>query len=229
MLLLLAFAGALVFTSCEDTFTEKVEREYDLAGFTEVDLGAAFRIEITQGNSFRVEARGTVRDINDLELRVINGRLVGSYEPDRNNRKRTEIRIQMPTLTALSLHGASDTRLYGFEAENDSLELRVSGASELDALMTWKYLDLTISGASEVNLEGTTPTVVAEIDGASKFRGNNFRTDNFAIELSGVSKADVNVLTKLTGTISGNSELRYIGNPATLDVDVKDNSKLRKI
>lgn len=229
MLLMLAVASMFFFTACEDTFTEKVDREYNLQDFTEVELGHAFRIEITQGNMFKIEARGALRDINDLELRVVNGRLVGKYEPNLNNRKRTEIMIQMPRLTYLHLSGATDTRLYGFEAENDSLELYVSGASELDALMTWQYVEMNIDGASEVNLDGVSNTIDAQISGASNFFGGNFRVESAHMDISGVSKAKINVLKELTGKVTGNSELSYIGNPPTLEVDVKDNSKLRKL
>ncbi len=229
MLLLLAVAGILLFNACEEDNFEKVDKEFDLSGFDEVELGDAFKIEIVQGETFKVKAHGTVRDINDLQLRVTNGRLTGKYEPGRNNRKRTEITIQMPKLNYLHLSGANKARFYGFEAENDTLELEVSGASELDALSTWKYLKLTVSGASEVTLEGTTPTIDAEISGVSKFHGNNLRAAEVHIDLSGVSKANVNVLQQLTGSVSGNSELGYIGNPSVLNVAVQDNSKLRKL
>lgn len=231
LLLLLAIASALFFASCEDEFgsSEKIEKEFSLNGFDEVDLGDAFKIDIVRGGSFKVKARGTVRDINDLQLRVNNGRLTGKYEPSRNNRKRTEITIEMPELNYLRLSGATKTRFYGFEAQNDNLELDVSGASEVDGVSTWKYLKLTISGASEVRLEGTTPTIDANISGVSKFYGNNLNATKVHVNVSGVSKANVRVLTELTGNVSGNSELGYIGNPSILDVDLQDNSKLRKL
>lgn len=231
LLLLLAMASFLFFASCEDEFgsSEKIERDFDLSGFDEVDLGDAFKIEIVRGGSFKVKARGTVRDINDLQLRVSNGRLTGKYEPGRNNRKRTEITIEMPELHYLRLSGATKTKFYGFEAANDSLELEVSGASELDGLSSWKYLKLKISGASEVTLEGTTPIIDADISGVSKFYGNNLYSAEVHINVSGVSKANVRALNKLTGSVSGNSELGYIGDPAILDVNLQDNSKLRKL
>lgn len=230
MLLVLAIAGALFFTACEDEFsTEKIDKTFDLSGFTEIDLGDAFEIEITKGETYKVNARGRVRDINDLQLRVQNGRLTGKYESDFHNHKRTEITIQLPELEVLRLTGATKTKLRGFYSETEKLDLEVNGASELDAEMEWKQLILNISGASEVRLEGKVQSMYAEINGASRFYGSNFYTETLYTDISGVSKSNVRVSKELKGSLSGNSELNYAGNPDILDVSVSGNSKLRKL
>lgn len=229
MLLLALFVGTLFFTACEEESSEDIEKTYELAGFTEIDLGDAFQIEISKGNTYEVKAQGTTRNINDLQLKVVNGRLTGKYEPSRNNRKRTEITIQLPKLTYLKLSGATDTNLKGFYSPTESLKLVVEGASKLDATMEWKALDLNVNGASLVTLDGVTPTVEAEISGTCTFFGNNFRTRNFKAIVSGVSKANVNVIESLSGSASGNSELRYLGNPTNVQVEVSGNSKLSKL
>ncbi|MDX1942270.1 MAG: head GIN domain-containing protein [Saprospiraceae bacterium] len=232
MLLVLAIASALFFTACEDEFsTEKIDKTFDLSGFTEIDLGDAFEIEITKGETYKVNARGNVRDINDLQLRVQNGRLTGKYESDFNNHKRTEITIQLPELEVLRLTGATKTKLYGFEntSGNQELELYLGGASELEALLDLKFLKLHVEGASEITLDGVAKTVDAEINGASRFYGSNFYTETIHTDISGVSKANVRVSKELKGNLSGNSELNYLGNPDILDVEVSGNSKLRKL
>ena len=230
LLLLLAIAGAFFFTACEDDFsTEKIDKTFDLNGFTEIDLGDAFEIEITKGDTYKVSARGRVRDINDLQLRVHNGRLTGKYDSNFHNRKRTEITIQLPELEVLRLTGATKTKLSGFYSDTKKLDLEVNGASELDAHMEWKQLIIDVSGASEVRLEGVVKSMYADISGASKFYGSNLYTETIYTDVSGVSKANVRVLKELKGSLSGNSELGYIGNPAVLDVNVSGNSKLRKL
>lgn len=229
LLLLATIASTLFFTSCEENNSEEIEKTYDLSGFTEIDLGDALRIEISKGNTYEVKARGTVRDLNDLEIKVVNGKLTSRYEDFHNNRERTEITIQVPKLTYLRLHGATETKLKGFFSTTENLKLVVDGASELDAEMEWKNLDLRVSGASEVNFEGVAQDVEAEISGTSHYFGSNLRTKNFQANVSGVSKARINVLQSLTGSVSGKSEIRYIGNPTTVQVDVSGGSELGKL
>lgn len=229
LLLLLAIAGIFSFTACEEDRSEEIEKTYDLSGFTEIDLGDAFRIEISKGDSYEVKARGTVRNLDDLEMKVVNGKLTAHYEPFHNSRNRTEITIQLPKLTYLRLSGATETDLNGFFSTTENLKLSVDGASKLDADMEWKSLDLKVSGASEVQLSGEATEVEADINGASRFYGSNFRTKNFETQVSGVSKAHVNVTQALTGSASGNSEIRYSGNPTNVQVDVSGNSKLGKL
>ena len=197
LLLLLTIAGILSFTACEEDHSEEIEKTYDLSGFTKIDLGDAFRIEISKGDTYEVKARGTVRNLDDLEMKVVNGKLMAHYEPFHNSRNRsTEITIQLPKLTYLRLSGATETDLNGFFSTTESLE------------------------STEVE---------AGINGASRFYGSNFRTKNFEAQVSGVSKAHLNVTQALTGSASGNSEIRYSGNPANVQVEVSGNSNLGKL
>ncbi|MFN7117029.1 MAG: head GIN domain-containing protein [Saprospiraceae bacterium] len=229
LLWLALFVSTLLFTSCKEDTTEEVSKTYDLQGFTEIDLGDAFEIIISKGNTFEVKAFGTTRNIDELQLKVVNNRLTAKYEPYRNARKRTQITVQVPKLTYLRLSGATETELRGFFSATDSLKLSVDGASELDADMEWRYLDLKVSGASDVTLDGVTRNVKMEVSGTSRLIANNLRTETVEANVSGVSRASVNVLKSLTGNVSGNSELRYIGNPTTLQVELSGNSKLTKL
>ncbi len=227
--MLAALASTLLFTSCEEDTTEETSKTYDLSGFTEIDLGDAFIIEIEKGNAFEVKARGTTRNLDELELKVVNGRLTAKYDPYRNNRKHTALTIQLPKLSYLKLSGATETDLRGFFSSTDSLKLSVDGASELDSDMQWKYLELTVSGASDVTLDGVTKEVKMEVSGTSKLIASNLRTETVQANVSGVSRVNVNVLSTLVGNVSGNSELLYLGNPTTLQVEVSGNSKLTKL
>lgn len=229
LLLLAAIASTLLFTSCQEDTTEEISKTYDLTDFTEIELGDAFKIGISKGNTFEVKAFGTVRNLDELQFKVVNGKLTAKYEPYRNNRKRTEITIQLPALTYLKLSGATDTDLSGFFSSTDSLKLSVDGASEFDADMEWKYLALNIGGASDVTLDGVTKEVKVEVSGTSHLIANNLRTENVQANVSGVSRVNVNVLKSLVGNVSGNSELRYLGNPTTLQVEISGNSKLTKL
>jgi len=229
LLLLAALASTLFFTACEEDNSEKIEKSYDLSGFTEINLGDAFRINISKGTTYEVSARGTVRDIDDLQLKVVNGKLSGQYNNNHNNRKRTEITIQLPELTYLRLSGATDTNLSGFTNQNEDLKLVIDGASALDADMELNDLDLNISGASEVTLNGAAQDVQANISGASRLFGSSFRMETMDANVSGVSKASVNVVQSLKGSVSGNSEIRYKGNPTTVQVEVSGGSTLGKL
>ncbi len=218
-----------LFVACEEESFSDIEKTYELAGFTEIDLGNAFRIDISQGKAYQVKAIGKPRDINDLQLKVTNGRLTAKYDPSRDNRKRTYLSIQLPKLTYLRLSGATDTDLSFFN-ETDSLRLSVDGASKLDAQLSLKFLDLHVSGASDVTLDGLVYDLQSSVSGVSTFLGNNLRTETCYTELSGVSKANVNVLKSLKGSVSGNSELGYIGTPSTqVDVEATGGGKVFKL
>lgn len=229
LLLLAALAGTFFFTACEEDTTEQTEQSYDLSDFSKIDLGDAFKIEITQGNSYEVKARSTARNIDDLRFKVVNGKLTAKYDVYRANRKQTKITIQLPTLTYLRLSGATETDLQGFYNATEDLELQIDGASQLDADVDYDFVDLVMSGASELTINGSAHSLKANISGTSRVYGSDFQTKNVDANVSGVSKVQIAVEQSLTGSVSGSSELRYAGNPNKVQVDVSGGSKLGKL
>lgn len=228
LLLLLGYSLTLL-SACEDETPQYYhEKEFELEDFTGVDLGSAFEIEIKEAAEFKVIAKGEDQDLNDLEMRVENNVLNGSYLQNRRNRKRTLIQIQMPVLREANLHGASHSSISGFSSEEDSLELHLSGASELLMDADWKFLEIDISGASNANVDGQANKVKASVSGASNLNSRDLSASIIEIAVSGASEAKIIVDNELRGSVNGASELKYTGNPAVVDVDVAQDSKIRK-
>lgn len=225
---LLAIASLLAFSSCEDEFGgndgTQIEKEFTLSGFSKIDLGDALVVDITAGGTFSVVANGRDRDVNDLELSVVNGKLQGGFRDFLRSRKRTTITITLPQLTDLRLHGAAEGELTGFTAADMDIEL--SGAADLDADGEWTRLDLELSGASDLTLDGTVGTMNATLHGASDLFAQQSHIEYCVVNLSGSSNARVTVSESLSGELSGASELNYWGDPATVNVDVSSGSKL---
>ena len=217
----------LLASSCEKD-ENRTEKEFELTGFHAIDLGDAFHLDIRRGAAFEVLAEGRISDINDLELRVENGVLKGKYQPGQANRGRTNIQITLPRLVTLRLGGATETRLQGFTATNEDLDLIVEGASELEADIDYRYISLDISGSSDVDLEGTATVLETTVSGASDLKAADLHVPTVIADVSGASDADLYVTQSLTGSASGASTIWYAGNPPTVQVSVTGNSHLNK-
>ena len=79
---------------------------------------------------------------------------------------------------------------------------------ELDAL--------SCSGASYVDIKGDIPTLRMDITGASKVKAKDLTVNDLHINVSGASKAEVNVTGTLWAQAAGASKIRYKGNPEVL-------------
>ena len=223
-------------------------REMDYSGFTRLDVGSAFEVDIARADSYRVSITADDNLFQYLDVKQRGETLhIGLKQPWRYVRTTRKATITMPDLYGLELSGASRGKVSGFSSSH-SLELDVSGASslEIDSLeagdtkldisgaskvtgsIETANCEFNLSGASRVELEGSANDIDIEASGASRTELAGFRVNNADVELSGASSGAVTVSGSLDVDLSGASRLDYYGNPSLGSVDVSGSSKLNR-
>jgi hypothetical protein len=189
------------------------ERTFNQTGFDRLDMGSAFTITVRQGATFRIEAEGDRRNLDDPEVYTRNGTLIARYRNYSRNRKyETSFRITMPTLRGVSFSGASRSEVSGFTSL-DELDIDLSGASKGDFAVQADRTNIDLSGASTLQLEGNGASLSTEVSGASKLQAFAYPVETAGVDASGASKIDVSVSNKLVVNASGASTVRYRGAP----------------
>ncbi len=223
-------------------------RDMDFTGFSQVAVGAAFQVDITRGETYKVTVTTNTNLFPQLDIRQDGQTLRVSLKQSfpwffaGTTRK---VSIVMPDLTRLEISGASRGDLRGFSLTH-ALDLAVSGASniQLDSLQTGDIngdisgasrvsgnltagrCDFNVSGASQVTLSGSGTGLAANASGASRMNLDNFKVGDADIELSGASSGTVNASGRLDARLSGASQLTYIGSPMLGSVEVTGGSRL---
>jgi hypothetical protein len=193
---------------------DEVRQDITLRNFDRIQTGSAFKINVVQGNTFRITATGDRTDVNDLDFYVRNGVLKGGYRSNtRNQRYSIKIDITMPALVGVDFSGATTAEVSRFVANN--FDVSLSGASKLDLDISTPKMTFDISGASQFTPYGNAQKVAGDLSGASNINAYNFITDDFNMSVSGASNARVDVAKFLKASVSGASKLRYRGNPVT--------------
>jgi hypothetical protein len=215
---------ALPVTGSGDVVTQ----EEEIAEFDQVDVSHAFRVDISQGERFRVVVR--VDDNLRQYLRVVKrgGTLMIGLEPGRLStvrRATLEAEVTMPELTGVELSGASQATISGFESAKP-LDVEASGASELRGDIEAADARFHISGASQVTLTGSAEDLTVEASGASRVDLSDFDVADADIELSGASRATVSANGRLDARASGASELTYLGSPTLGDIETSGASSV---
>ncbi len=221
-------------------------QELDYSGFTKVNVGYAFQVEITRADSFSVSITLDDNLFQYLEVEKSGSTVHISLKTNRTYLRTTQrATITMPDLRGLELSGASRGDVSGFTS-TDSLRFEVSGASSvsinnMEAGDTQFNIsgaskasgnikiadgDFDVSGASTVELEGTADDVTIAASGASSANLEDFPVVNATLDVSGASNATINASGRLDANISGASTLYYIGNPTLGDINVSGASKV---
>ncbi|MCU0323854.1 MAG: DUF2807 domain-containing protein [Spirosomaceae bacterium] len=206
--------SSCVFIDNIDGYSPKgdVKKTFEVKSFDELDLGNAFEINVKQGADFKLEAIGEQRDIDDLVISTSNGELKIRYNNAlRIRRYRMQINIEMPTLKSIDFSGASVSKVAGFVVRD--LEIDLSGASRAEIDSKIRNFDIDLSGASELELFSDAESMDVELSGASILNAFNTKTTDAILDISGASRAKVNVANRLKVKASGASSIRYRGTP----------------
>lgn len=222
----------LSITSCgilQQSIDPKDEKTktFTAKDFDRLAIGNAFHINVIEAGSFKIEAAGDRRDIDDLLVEERNGKLKIYFRNNfRIRRYRMNINIEMPALKEVDFSGATVSSIKGFDNTTD-MKIVLSGASESTFLTSPKTYDVDLSGASTLDLEGKSQKIYAELSGASTLNAFSTETVEASLNLSGASNSKVTVAQQLKITASGASKVRYRGD-AKVDSNLSGSSKVVK-
>ncbi len=79
---------------------------------------------------------------------------------------------------------------------------------------------IEVNGAGAFDLEGSAKLTNIILNGAGKIDGSDLTTENSVVEVNGAGICEVNVSNELEATINGVGEIKYSGNPVTVDKSV---------
>ncbi|HEY3517349.1 MAG TPA: DUF2807 domain-containing protein [Gammaproteobacteria bacterium] len=190
---------------------ERTTRTYDLADFVGVSVAGQWQIMVERGDAWRVSVE-VPADYADQVRVERNGDVLNLAYPYRfggfsrggfggvDRQRPFQATITMPALETLGLLGASQLSFSGFEGS--ALSLDVSGAVDLTgAASRFDTLTLDLSGAGRINLADV-PVTDADVD------------------ISGAASVTLRMAGgRLTGDVSGTSNLEYFGTVSAETID----------
>jgi hypothetical protein len=223
-------------------------KDFDLAGFTKLDIGGAFTAEITKSDNYSVSITVDDNLVDYLNVTRTGDTLYIGFKPYASFGFPFHVKanISMPELQAFTLSGASTASVTGFA--NDDMRFDITGASRADVKgiktknasidlsgmsrlggdLETTDADFNVSGASTLELTGSSKDIHVQGSGASSVRLAGFTTQNASMELSGASNAKINASGRLDVDISGASHLTYGDGPTLGTVKVSGASSLSR-
>jgi len=239
--LLVGCAGVVTGSGNLDT------REFDFSGFTRIEVGYAFEVEIVQSGSYSVSITADDNLFDDyIRVSKPGDTLKIGLKPALHYVSTTlKAKITMPELYELSLSGATRGSVQGFSSSHDfildlsgassldmvdmsagDIDFDISGASRVTGDITARDAEFDVSGASTVQLQGSASDIIIDASGASRAELAAFPVNDANVKLSGASRGTVNLDGRLDADLSGASKLSYIGEPTMGDIDISGASTI---
>ena len=231
-IILLGMLMAILLTGCgQSPITGSgnvVTQEEVISGFDKVEVSHAFKVNISQGETFSVVVRMDDNLFEYLDVVKQGSTLKIGLKTDRISRDDStrEAEVTMPDLTGLDLRGASQVTLTGFKSTN-ALNLDLSAASHLRGDIEAGDTQIDVSDASQVTLRGSAGDVTMDdVSGASTVDLADFPVTNANVTARDGSVITVNASGTLDVDARGASEVYYVGDPTLGEIETSDESSV---
>jgi len=208
----LTLISMLAFVACnDDDGIQQIELILDTDRFDRIRLETSADIRIIQSDFHKVVITGIERDVNDVEVRVINERL--TIEENHNHNEDLLIKVFVDEISDLEIPGSSFVYGESYFTQARDMNIFSSGSGELDFAIDTEDLDVEMTGSGDVYLEGDVRTLNADVSGSGWLRAFNLTADLADVRIEGSGSAEVTVDTDLDVFISGSGDVFYKGHP----------------
>lgn len=195
---------------------EPAERNFEVSGFTRLDIGGVHRVTVQPGEAFAVRAQGRQRDVERLRAEVVDDDLLVLVNESRDcffycpSAQPLDITVTMPTVTALEAGGGTRLSVSGFESEE--LRLRLWGVSRAEIRGTIGELEVElVSGSRAAFASSTVGTLRAELSDVATLEAREATVREATVSTFGGSTAYVAVTERLTAAAEGVSTVWWTG------------------
>jgi hypothetical protein len=190
---LFSFFGTLIFSSCRFVGGKRIHgngnvvtQDRSAGKFNSVDISGAIDVYLKQDSAHQAIKVETDENLQELvEIHEENGVL---YISPRNNynldpSKAIKVSVTAPHFRTLRVSGASN--IYGENklSSSETLDIDLSGASEIKLDMKAPRINAEITGASSVILTGETRDFNIEGSGASDIKCFDLMTENTTLDV----------------------------------------------
>jgi hypothetical protein len=190
--------------------------EYIVDDFSAIDVGAAFKITLTEADEPLVIIETDANLHDQISLRVKDGKLyIGSK--GMTNPTKLDVQIFYTELVSVSVGGAASLQSSG-PIETEELVLDVSGAAKATLAVDVEQLISNVSGASKVSLQGSADTHITEVSGAANLHAVSLLTETTRARVSGAGKARITATDKIDSDVSGAGRLEYFDGTSMVSV-----------
>jgi len=172
-----------------------VRERRDLSGFDEIEVGGAFLVEVTVGESFSVEVEGDDNLVPLIKTEVRGDALHVSIDKSYRSKDYLKVYVSAPNLSGVDTSGAAQVNASGIKS---------------------KAFNIGASGGSKVTATGQTTDLRVETSGGARVLANELAATNGTVDTSGGATAEVFVTGEFKAQASGGSRIMYSGTPANV-------------
>lgn len=232
-LLLIPSLAVLAFASCDFNRVQGdgnvVSKSFNQTGFKDIDASSAMNVILKQGTEYSVKIDAEKNLMDLIEVRKEGDELVVGFKDNVNVNPTKDINVYITAPEFHNLEGSGACTFSNNEViTGNEIKLGLSGACNTHLNLEVNKLDIEASGASEIEVKGKAVYFAVNGSGSTSISAFQLMSENADIELSGAGDAEVFASKSLKADLSGAGEVKYKGNPASVNKEISGAGSVSK-
>ena len=191
----------------------------EVSSFQGVALHGSFRTELSEGE-FEVRLRGDDNILPLITTKVIDGVLEVRSEQSFSSKDGVTLFVSLPVLSSLEV-GGSGSVIGQTAFTSESLSLSSAGSGEMTLSGDFSWLSVQSSGSGSIRLSGSTEEQDISLAGSADYQAGELEcTGKTVVNLSGSGNCEVDVAGDLDVRLAGSGNVRYKGEPSSVNSSV---------
>ncbi|MDJ1469922.1 head GIN domain-containing protein [Xanthocytophaga flava] len=188
--------------------------------FDAIDVSNDADVYITQGSSpsIRVEGQQNILDVLKTE---VEGKRLKIHYGRINVRKHEPVKVYVTTamLTSVHISGSSSVKSESvWDLRHEDFESKISGSGNMQLkIREADQVKSSISGSGNMTLGGNCNALDVHISGSGNANAFDLVAGNVDASITGSGNCRVNVQESLKVHTSGSGDVRYKGNPKSIN------------
>ncbi len=195
----------------------RVEKSFDLTGFTSVQVSAGATAHIARADATSVKITVNDNAVDYLRIEKQGDALVIGLKNGSFTNVTIDAEIAMPELTGVTASGGSHVTFDEFTT-SQPVTFNTSGGAEVTGKINAGPVTVKASGGADLTLTGKADSLALNHSGGGHVNLSGFSVGNADVNISGGSQSEINASGKVSGSVSGGGQLRLAGHAASVEV-----------
>jgi hypothetical protein len=202
-----------------------------VSGFDEVVLAGSGELYIEQGQDEALTVETDDNVMKYVKTDVQGSSLVLGFKDNVNVSLNQPIvfRLTVRDLTSVTLAGSGKVAAKALDTDKLTINLPGSGDMTFDKVDTIK-LHATIAGSGKIEIaSGSADSEEINMLGSGTFDARSFQVKDASATIAGSGNIDVRASGKLAASILGSGNIRYYGEPQSIDMNTAGSGTIKKM
>ncbi len=225
----LAVTGMLL-VSCvprEDAGPEVTESR-DVPAYSKIDIRGSVQVKIVPGNAQDVVIMAPDNLMPYIETYVIGDTFIID-ERDNRIKDRGIVRIEIAENMLEQVEFSGSGALSGDTIFHPSISIILSGSGKIDLPVSAASLDIELSGSGNIVARGFADNVKVDLDGSGNVNAKSIETTTASAHITGSGNVDLFTINSLFARITGSGNIRFWGNPESINSHVTGSGQILKM